>query len=172
MSHLPSLLVRAAIAFLLSMTVHAEPKRLYIANDDHTDYMWTADAETYAGVFVDMLDYYLALADATEKNPAPYQSRFNCDGSYWLWTYERRKSPAEFQRLIARIKDGHISAPMTALVSCYGGQPAEAVLRGMSFAGQLERRHGRGFSVGRHLRHRRLRPSHQRRRAVDIPSRR
>ncbi len=147
MSHLPSLLVSAAIAFLLTMTVQAEPKRLYIANDDHTDYMWTADAETYAGVFTDMLDYYLALADATDVNPAPYQSRFNCDGSYWLWTYERRRSAADFQRLIARIKDGHISAPMTALVSCYGGQPAEAVLRGMSYAGQLERRHGLRFTM-------------------------
>ena len=147
MRHTPSLLVFAAIVFRLTTTVQAEPKRLYIANDDHTDYMWTADAETYAGVFVDMLDYYLALADATEKNPAPYQSRFNCDGSYWLWTYEKRKSAAEFQRLIARIKDGHISAPMTALVSCYGGMPAEAVLRGMAYAGQIERRHGLRFTM-------------------------
>ncbi len=131
-----------AAAFLaLPSSAHAQQKRLYIANDDHTDYMWTADAESYAGVFTDMLDYYLALADATATNPAPYQSRFNADGSFWLWTYERRKSPAEFQRLLARIKDGHIGVPMTALASCYGGQPAEAVLRGMYYAGRLERRH-------------------------------
>ena len=126
-----------------------EPKRIYLANDDHTDYMWTADAETYNAVFVDMLDYYLRLADETATQPAPYQSRFNADGSYWLWQYERQKSPAEFERLIARIKDGHISAPMTTLVSCYGGQPVEAVLRGMYYAGRLERRfqhplHARG----------------------------
>jgi len=38
------------------------------------------------------------------------------------------------------VKSGHISAPLTALVSCYGGQPAEAVLRGMYYSGRLERR--------------------------------
>ena len=46
-----------ATAFLaLSTSAHAQQKRLYLANDDHTDYMWTADAETYAGVFTDMLE--------------------------------------------------------------------------------------------------------------------
>lgn len=128
-------------------TAKLEPMRIYLANDDHTDYMWTADAETYAGVFVDMLDYYLALADATDANPAPYQSRFNPDGSFWLWTYERRKSAADFARLMARVKDGHISAPLNALVSCYGGQPAEAALRGMYYAGRLERRFGVRFPM-------------------------
>ncbi len=136
----------AAICMFLA-SAHAQQKRIYIANDDHTDYMWTADAETYAGVFVDMLDYYLALADATNANPSPYQSRFNPDGSFWLWTYERRKSATEFARLMARVKDGHISAPLNALVSCYGGQPAEAVLRGMSYAGRLERRFGVRFTM-------------------------
>ncbi len=136
-----------AVACAPFQDASAQQKRLYIANDDHTDYMWTADAETYADVFVDQLDYNLALADATDGNPAPYQNRFNCDGSFWLWTYERRKSAAEFQRLIGRIKDGHISAPLTALVSCYGGQPAEAVLRGMYYAGRLERQHGLRFPM-------------------------
>jgi len=124
-----------------------QPTRIYLANDDHTDYMWTADAETYNVVFVDMLDYYLRLADETKDNPSPYRSRFNADGTYWLWQYERRKSPVEFQRLVARIKDGTISTPMNTLVSCYGGQPLEAVLRGMYYAGRLERRHGLRFSM-------------------------
>ena len=125
----------------------AEPVRIYLANDDHTDYMWTADAETYNAVFVDMLDYYLRLTDDTTTNAAPYQSRFNADGSYWLWQYERRKSPADFERLMTRVKDGHISAPMTSLVSCYGGQPVEAVLRGMYYAGRLERRYSLRFPM-------------------------
>ena len=136
-----------ALGVAASAAIAGEPKRIYLANDDHTDYLWTADAETYQAVFVDMLDYYLRLADETETHPAPYQSRFNADGSYWLWQYERRKSPAEFERLIARIKDGHISAPMTALVSCYGGQPLEAVLRGMYYAGRLERRFQHRFTL-------------------------
>ncbi|MEI7732321.1 MAG: glycoside hydrolase [Verrucomicrobiota bacterium] len=125
----------------------AQPTRIYLANDDHTDYMWTADAETYNAVFVDMLDYYLKLTDDTATNAAPYQSRFNADGSYWLWQYERRKSPADFARLISRMKDGHLSAPMTTLVSCYGGQPVEAVLRGMYYAGRLERRYDLRFPL-------------------------
>jgi alpha-mannosidase len=136
-----------ALGAVAAAAIAAEPKRIYIANDDHTDYMWTADAETYNAVFVDLLDFHLRLTDETTNNPAPYQNRFNADGSYWLWQYERQKSPAEFARLIARIKSGHISAPLTTLVSCYGGQPVEAVLRGMYYAGRLERRHDLRFEL-------------------------
>ena len=123
----------------------AQPKRIYIANDDHTDFMWSADAETYGKVFVEMLDFHLDLADETAGNPPPYRNRFNADGSYWLWSYEQQKTPAEFARLIERIRDGTISAPLNTLVCCYGGQPAEAVLRGMYYAGRLERRHALRF---------------------------
>ena len=77
------------------------PVRIYLTNDDHTDYMWTTDADTYNAVFVDMLDYYLHLADETASNPSPYQSRFNADGSYWLSYYEQQRSPAEFDRLMS-----------------------------------------------------------------------
>ena len=129
--------------FLLSAS---EPVRLYLANDDHTDYMWTADADTYNRVFVEMLDYYLKLTDETLGNPPPYQSRFNADGSLWLWSYERRKTPAEFARLVERIRSGHISVPLNAVVSCYGAQPTEAVLRGMYYPGRIERRLGLRFA--------------------------
>ena len=123
-----------------------KPVRIYIANDDHTDLMWTADDKTYEKVFVDMLDYYLDLAKETEGNPSPYKSRFNADGSYWLWTYERNKSKEEFEELINRIREGSINAPLTALVSCYGAQPLEAVLRGMYYAGRLERTYNLRFT--------------------------
>ncbi len=119
-----------------------DPKRIYIANDDHTDFMWTADADTYGRAFVDLLDFHLDLADKTASNPPPYRDRFNADGSYWLWNYEQRKSPEAFARLIARVKDGTLSVPLNTVVSCYGGQPVEAVLRGMYYAGRLERRFG------------------------------
>ena len=114
-------------------------KRLYIANDDHTDYMWTADEALYDTAFVHMLDFYLHQIDSTKGNPSDFQARFNCDGSYWLRAYQKYRSPAQFNRLIAAIKSGHIGSPLNTLVSCYGAQPTEAVLRGMYYAGQLER---------------------------------
>ena len=138
------------LAFLLVGTASlraAEPTRVYLANDDHTDYMWTADADTYANVFVEMLDFHLKLADETASNPSPYRNRFNADGALWLSTYEQRKTPAEFARLIARIKDGTISVPLNTLVSCFGGQPVEAVLRGLYYAGRIERAHGLRFPL-------------------------
>ncbi|HWQ32503.1 MAG TPA: glycoside hydrolase [Blastocatellia bacterium] len=141
--------IHATVLLCLSaLAVSAQtPKRIYIAPDDHTDYMWTMDEEAYRTAFIDMLDYYLSQMDATAGNPSPYQGRWNCDGSFWLWTYERNKSAAEFNRLIGRLRDGHLSAPLTALVSCYGGAPAEAVLRGMYYPGTLERRFNLRFPM-------------------------
>ena len=125
----------------------AATKRIYIAPDDHTDYMWTADEATYRQAFLAMLDYYLDLADSTAGNAAEYQSRWNCDGSFWLWEYERNRPSAEFQRLIDRIRDGHVTVPLNPLAVVCGGMPAEAVLRGMYYAGQLERRFNLRFRM-------------------------
>ena len=141
------IIIAAAIACFLGTPSHAQPKRIYLANDDHTDFMWTADADTYAKVFVEMLDWHMKLADETATNAPAYRKRFNADGSYWLWNYQQKKTPAEFARLIGRIKDGTISAPLNTVVSCYGGQPAESVLRGMYYAGRLERRYGLRFPI-------------------------
>ncbi len=116
-------------------------KRIYIAPDDHTDLFWSADLQTYEKLFVDMLDYYLDLADKTQNESPEFQSRWNCDGSFWVWVYEKNKPSADFERLINRIRDGHIGFPLNALCICLGGAPAEAVLRGMYYSGKLERRH-------------------------------
>jgi alpha-mannosidase len=136
-------------AFLLCLFCLSAPaqKRIYLAPDDHTDYMWTADEATYRQAFLDTLDYYLNQADATANNPAQFQSRWNCDGNYWMWTYEQNRSSADFNRLISRIRDGHISVPLTTLVSVYGGSPAEAVLRSMYYPGRIERRYGLRFTL-------------------------
>ena len=124
----------------LTLSLNAQIKKIYLANDDHTDYMWTANEAAYDTAFVKMLDYYLQQIDATKGNPVDFQARFNCDGSYWLRVYEKYRNPAQFSKLITAIRSGHISSPLTALVSTYGAQPTEAVLRGMYHAGQLERR--------------------------------
>jgi alpha-mannosidase len=142
-----STIYRVAFAFLaLAATICAQPKRIYIALDDHTDYVYTLGEEEHRKIFLETLDYYLDLADATAIYPPEYQSRWNCDGSFWLWTYEKNKTAAEFDRLMNRVRSGHISAPLNALVTLYGGQPSEAVLRGMFYAGSLERRFGVRFS--------------------------
>jgi alpha-mannosidase len=122
-------------------------KRIYIAPDDHTDLFWTADLPTYEKAFTDMLDYYLDLADQTQNELPELQSRWNCDGSYWVWVYERDKSQDEFNHLIERIRSGHVSMPLNALCICLGGAPAEAVLRGMYYPGKLERRYNLRFPI-------------------------
>jgi alpha-mannosidase len=131
----------AAGLLLACLCRGAEPaRRIYIAPDDHTDYMWSGNEEEYRQAFVEMIDYYLDLAEKTAGNPPEHQSRWHCDGTIWFWTYEHNKPAADFKRLIERVRDGHVSVPLNALVSTYGGTPTEAVLRGMYYAGSLERR--------------------------------
>jgi alpha-mannosidase len=129
------------------LSAPAQPKRIYLANDDHTDYLWSADEATYQAAFLQMLDYYLDLADATATNPPELQSRWNCDGHFWVWTYEKHRSPARFNRLIERMRSGHISAPLNPLVIVFGGTPAEAVIRSAYYPGHLERRFGLRFPL-------------------------
>ena len=130
-----------AASVAITVTAAAQQKRVYIANDDHTDYVWNCSEATNRQAFLDMIDYYLDLKDATAGNPPDYQSRFNCDSALMLRVYQEQRTPAQFNRLLDAIRSGHISAPMTTLVSCYGGTPAEGVLRGMYYAGTLERAH-------------------------------
>ncbi len=127
------------VGILMMSQPSVAQKRIYLAPDDHTDYMWTADEAGYRDVFLQTIDYYLDQMDITEALPAPYQTRWNADGSLWLWVYQKNRSAAEFQRLINRIKDGHFSVPLNALVLSNGGTPAEAILRGMYYAGSIQR---------------------------------
>lgn len=140
-------LIIAIFLFSAESALPHGPQRVYIANDDHTDYMWSADEETYRHAFLETLDYYLRLADSTAGELHEHQSRWNCDGTFWIWNFEHYRPSEEFARLVERVKDGHISSPMNTLVSCYGGMPAEAVLRGMYYAGRLERLYGIKFSM-------------------------
>lgn len=132
-----ALLAAVAAAPLLGA---AGPARIYIAPDDHTDYLWTADAPTYKKTFLGTLDYYLKQIDATAGRPSDRQMRWNTDGSLWVETYEKNRTEAQFARLMRRIADGHISMPINTLVPVFGATPAEAVLRDGYYAGRLERR--------------------------------
>jgi alpha-mannosidase len=122
--------------------------RIYLANDDHTDYMWSADENVCHEAFIDMLDYYITMADSTiNTEPPQYQNRFTCDGSLWMLTYERSRSPEQFQQLINCIKSGHITVLLTPLTLCYGGMSAEAVIRSMYYVGSIERRYNLRFPM-------------------------
>ena len=94
-----------------------------------------------------MLDYYLEKAAATADSPSDFQSRWNCDGSFWLWTYEKNRSHSQFEHLISRIRSGHIGVPLNALCVSLGGAPAEAVLRGMYYPGRIERAYNIRFTL-------------------------
>ncbi|MEP6597051.1 MAG: hypothetical protein ABJA71_13955, partial [Ginsengibacter sp.] len=100
----------ALLFFPPALSLNAQQKRIYIANDDHTDYLWSANEDIYRRAFVNMLDFYIRKADSTIAIglPSDQQSRFNCDGSLWLWTYEQNKTAAEVNALITKIKSGHI----------------------------------------------------------------
>lgn len=134
------------LLFLITQGAMAQ-KRIYLAPDDHTDYMWRGDEAEYENAFLSMTDYYLNQMDATQGNPAPYQARWNADGSFWLWVYQKNRTDAQFKRLINRIKDGHFSVPLNALVLSNGGTPAEAVLRGMYYPGLLQRTYDVDFPL-------------------------
>jgi alpha-mannosidase len=125
----------------------AATKRIYIANDDHTDYFWSGDDVQYRSAFLSMLDFYLTQAERTATNPSDSRGRFNCDGSLWVWEYEHNKTSTEVQRLFSHIRAGDISMPLNTAVLCYGGMPAEAVLRSMYYAGRLERRENLRFPL-------------------------
>ncbi|MXS79082.1 glycoside hydrolase, partial [Nitrosomonas sp. JL21] len=122
-------------------------KRIYLAPDDHTDYMWTADEAGYENAFLTMIDYYLDQMDASGNDPSHHQARWNADGSFWMWVYQKNRTSAQFQRLINRIKSGHFSMPLNALVLSNGGTPAEAVLRGMYYPGQIQRAYDVDFPI-------------------------
>jgi alpha-mannosidase len=137
------------ISFLfISINVKAQKiKRLYIANDDHTDYMWSGHVAQYDSAFVKTIDFHLRKIDSTKNELPDFQNRYNLDGNYWIKTYEKFRTPAQFSKLISAIKSEHISAPLNSVVSTFGAQPTEAAIRGMYYAGHLERKYGLKFTL-------------------------
>lgn len=131
----------------LTLSLPAQVKKIYLANDDHTDYMWTADEETYKKAFSEMLDYYIQLNDSTAHLPYHQQSKWNCDGSYWVYNYKQTRSAAQFAKLIQQIKDAKITVPLNSMIVLMGAAPAEATLRDMYYAGALQRKYGLDLSL-------------------------
>ncbi|HVZ96513.1 MAG TPA: T9SS type A sorting domain-containing protein [Chitinophagaceae bacterium] len=137
-----TLVITVLFFLLFSSLFSAAQSRIYLSTDDHTDYMWTADEATYDTAFATMLDSWMAINDSTSSFPSDYQTKFNCDGSYWVWAYKKLRSASQFQKLIDQIKAEKIVVPMNPLVIAYGCAPAEATIRSMYYAGQLQRTYG------------------------------
>ncbi len=134
--------VLTILMILLLHNIIAQKKRIYLAPDDHTDYMWTADEEKYKDAFLETLDYYIKLNDSTAGEDYPYQSKWNCDGSFWVYTYKKNRDQQQFLKLIDQIRKGKITVPLNTLPTLHGIAPAEATIRSMYYAGSLEREHG------------------------------
>ncbi len=129
----------------------AQRKKIYIANDDHTDYMWTGDEDTYKKAFSEMLDYYIKLNDSTSNLPYNLQSKWNCDGSYWVYNYKQTRSAVQFDKLISQIKTGKITVPLNSMIVLMGAAPAEATLRDMYYAGSLVRKYGLDLKIALYM---------------------
>ncbi len=123
----------------LSVGAVAQQKTIYIAPDCHTDFMWSADQDQYNTAFVEMLDYYIQQNEDTAGEPYAFRSKWNCDGSYWVYAYSKQRSKEQFEKLISQIRSGAITVPMNTLNSVQGAAPTEAAIRDMYYAGSLER---------------------------------
>lgn len=132
---------------VIAADASAQTQRIYVAPDDHTDYMWSATDTAYAAYFPQSLDFYLDQINATSTRPSDLQMRWNTDGSLWMWEYERARTSTQFASLMDRVRDGHISMPLNTLVLVQGTSPLEAVIRDMYYAGRLERRFNLRFPV-------------------------
>jgi len=129
------------VLYFCCLCAYGQQKKIYIANDDHTDYMWTGDEETYKKAFSDMLDYYIKLNESTANLPYNLQNKWNCDGSYWVYNYKQTRSPEQFAKLIEQVKKGKITVPLNSMIVLMGAAPAEATLRDMYYAGSLKRKY-------------------------------
>ena len=119
------LIILILVLFILD-NLSAQQRKIYLAPDDHTDYMWSSNEEGYKQAFLETLDYYIKLNDSTANDPYPYQSKWNCDGSYWVYTYEKNRSKEQFARLIRQMKEEKITVPLNGLISLFGMVPFEA----------------------------------------------
>lgn len=106
--------------------------KVYIASDDASDLMWTADVATYDRTYKNVLDWLIST-----NNKMAIEA-------YWLYSY-MKTSPNKFDDLVDDIKDGHISVARNMLTLLYGAMPTEAVLRGMYYSGKVERQYGIDF---------------------------
>jgi len=147
--------IRAAVVLLLcggwGAPRTALANRLYLANDNHTDYGWNATTQMYDAAMLSELDYYLAQIAATAGNPAAEQGRFNTDGWFYLYLYEHNRNGVQFQQLIDAMKSGHITVPLNPFITLYGALPTEAAVRAGYYPGRIARRYAVPFLIAEEM---------------------
>ncbi|MBY0277554.1 hypothetical protein K2Z84_19650 [Candidatus Binatia bacterium] len=139
------------VASVLGLPGVARAHRAYLVPDNHTDYGWNATTAAYEASMLSELDYYLGRIAATAGNPPDEQARFMADCWYYLWLYEKNRTPAQFQSLIAAMQSGHVTVPLNPFVTLYGAIPTEAAIRAGSYPGRIERAYGVGFSIAQDI---------------------
>jgi alpha-mannosidase len=124
---------------------------VYIMNDNHTDYGWNAPTEAYDEAMAAEIDYYLNQIAQFENEPTESQARFSADCWWYLYNYEKQRSPALFNKLIEAIRSGHITVPLNPFVLLYGAMPTEAAIRAGYYPGRMERKYGIQFRLAQNI---------------------
>ncbi|MEO8765465.1 MAG: T9SS type A sorting domain-containing protein [Ginsengibacter sp.] len=140
-------IVTILLFFIFYCSVTNGQSRIYLSNDDHTDYMFSADEKGYDTLFVKMIDSWMANNNATNASLPDYQTKFNCDGTYWAWVYAKHKTAAQFQAFMNQVKSERIVISANPLINTYGCVPAEATVRGMYYAGELKKKYAVPFDM-------------------------
>lgn len=123
-------------------------KRLYLANDTHTDLMWNGTEEQWTKWTYEMADFYLAFGERTASREYAYRSKWNYDAAWNLYTLEKNYDSVFFKRLMDQYKAGQASVPYNFTLATYGGFTPEWILRSFYYAGYLERTYGIDIELG------------------------
>ncbi len=138
----------AYVLVFLFISIHSiaqkvDPKRLYLGNDTHVDLMYNGTEEEWDKKILDMADFYLKLGEQSkDEADVARRSKWNYDCAYWLYTLERKKDSAYFNRIIDQIKRQQASVPLNFTLPIYGAFTPESILRSFYYGGYLERKFG------------------------------
>jgi alpha-mannosidase len=125
--------------------------KVFLADDNHTDYGWNDTTTAYDQAMLAEIDYFLARIGATAGSPAAEQARFNADCWWYLRLYEQNRSAVAFQQLVEAIRSGHVTVPLNPFVELYGALPTEAAIRAGYYPGRIERRFGVPFLTAQEM---------------------
>jgi alpha-mannosidase len=136
------LLLTSLLFSEISFSQEVNPKRLYLGNDTHVDLMYNGTEAEWDKKIVDMADFYLKIGEESKNDADPARrSKWNYDCAYWLYTLERKTSPAYFARIIDQIKRQQASVPYNFTLPIYGAFTSESILRSFYYGGYLERKY-------------------------------